>query len=338
METSRERVRKIFDLNSDGAGALWTGHPNGATIPIYAEKWGIEPTAEAIFNHLNDDCRWIMADWGYRHPQGMPMFNPHYGVKKLKSINTDGTFAEAETVADIEKYPWPDPEYCDFTDVYAAIDCFPDKMVFCGMWSPFFHVVADMFGMENYFVNMYANPAIVEAATEKVVDFYAAANDKFFAGLGGRADVMFFGNDFGTQRDLILSPDLFRRFVLPSFKRLIAVGKKYNKKIMLHSCGSIYRIIPDLIDAGIDALHPLQAQAAGMSAAELSQYKNHLAFVGGIDAQSFFVNATPDEIKREVHRVRGLLGPNLIVSPSHEEILPNVPAENVLAMAQAAKE
>lgn len=107
---------------------------------------------------------------------------------------------------------------------------------------------------------------------------------------------------------------------------------------MLHSCGSIYRIIPDLIDAGVDALHPIQAAAAGMSAKDLAQYKNDLVFVGGIDAQTFFVDATPQQIADEVKRVREILGPNYIVSPSHEEILPNVPAANMLAMAKAAKE
>ncbi len=204
------------------------------------------------------------------------------------------------------------------------------------MWGCYYHIVADFFGMENYFVKMYENPAVVEAVTERVVDFYVAANEKFFAGLGDRADIMFFGNDFGTQRDLILSPDLFRKFVLPSAKRLIAVGKKYNKIVMLHSCGSIYRVIPDLIDAGVDALHPLQAQAAGMSAQSLAQFKNDIAFLGGIDAQSFFVEATPAQIEEEVKRVRDILGPNIVISPSHEEILPNVPPANVLAMSRAA--
>ena len=211
-------------------------------------------------------------------------------------------------------------------------------MVFTGMWCPFFHQVADFFGMENYFIKMYECPEVVEAATEHIVDYYVAANEKFFASLGDRADAMFFGNDFGTQRDLFISPELFRKFVMPSFKRLIAVGKKYGKKIMLHSCGSIYRIIPDLIDAGVDVLHPIQAKAAGMSADELSQFKHDIAFVGGIDAQSFFVRATPQQIKDEVYRVRELLGPNIVISPSHEEVLPNVPAENILAMAEAARE
>ena len=89
---------------------------------------------------------------------------------------------------------------------------------------PVFHQVADFFGMENYFIKMYECPEVVEALTERIVDFYVAANDKFFAGLGDRADVMFFGNDFGTQRDLFVSPESFRRFVLPAVRRLIAVG------------------------------------------------------------------------------------------------------------------
>lgn len=75
-----------------------------------------------------------------------------------------------------------------------------------------------------------------------------------------------------------------------------------------------------------------------MSAQELAQYKDDLAFVGGIDAQSFIVDATPGEVSDEVKRVRDILGPNIVLSPSHEEILPNIPPANMLAMARAAKE
>lgn len=335
--TARERVSNIFRHSNAASSAMWTGHPNDKTIPIFAEKWGIEPTREAIFNYLNDDCRWITADAGYHHPDGLSAIDPGYKTER-KTLSSAGFFANAETLAEVDAYPWPDVKYCDFTDIYKQIEQYPDKMVFTGLWSPFFHQVADFFGMENYFIKMYECPEVVETVTERIVDYYVAANDKFFSELGDRADVMFFGNDFGTQLDLFISPENFRRFVLPSFKRLIAVGKKYNKLIMLHSCGSIYRIIPDLIDAGVDILHPIQAQARGMSAQELKQYKNDLAFVGGIDAQTFFVDATPQQIKDEVHRVRDILGPSIVISPSHEEILPNVPAENIFAMAEAARD
>lgn len=334
--TSREKVRKVFARKSDGEGVLWTGHPSDDILPILSKAWNIPPEREAVYRVMNDDCRWFMADSCYKHPDGQKMFDPAYG-KARNTLSAEGCFAECEEPSDLDFYPWPDVKHLDFTDLYKKIDEFQDKMVFTGFWCPFFHQMADFFGMENYFIKMYECPEVIEAATNRIVDFYVEANDLFFKGLGDRADAMFFGNDFGTQRDLFISPEAFRKFVLPSFKRLTAVGKKYGKFVMLHSCGSIYRIIPDLIDAGVDVLHPIQAQAAGMDAESLAQYKNDLAFLGGIDAQSFFVNATPEQMKAEVRRVRSVLGPNLVVSPSHEELLPNIPPENLLAMAEAAR-
>ncbi len=336
--TSRERGNAIFEHRNTDGPAFWTGHPNDRTIPLHAQAWGIDPTREAIYRYLDDDCRWFPANGHYFNEEGVPSaeFDMNWGHTRT-SINADGPLAEAETLADIRDYPWPRAENLDFAPVYAELEKHADKLVFTGAWSCFYHVVADLFGMENYFVKMYENPMIVEAVTEKVVDYYVEANERFYAGLGDRnADVMFFGNDFGTQRDLQISPECFRRFVLPSTKRILATGKRYGKKIMLHSCGSIRRVIPDLIDAGVDALHPIQAGAAGMDADSLAQFKNDIAFVGGINAQSFLVESTPEQIARETVRVWNTLGPNIILSPSHEEILPNVPAANLKAISDTA--
>lgn len=337
-KTPREKVLDVFNRKSDGSGVMWTGHPNDKTIPIYAKEWSIEPTREAIYEFLDDDCRWIRTDTAYIHPKGDPMFDPLYAIGKRSSLGQRGCFADAQSISDFDKYPWPDPDHFDFDQIYREIEKFQNKAVFTGSWSSFFHLVADFFGMENYFIKMHDEPALVHALTERITDFYTEANERFFSGLDNRADIMFFGNDFGSQLDLLISPDNFRTFVLPYFKRLINTGKKYGMKVLLHSCGSIYRIIPDLIDAGVDAIHPIQAAAKGMDAKSLAHFKNDIAFVGGIDAQSFFVYSTPEQIRQEVLRVRDVLGPNIIISPSHEEILPNVPAQNILAMAKAARE
>ena len=335
---SRELGNAIFERKNTAGPAFWTGHPNDKTIPIYAKEWGIEPTREAIHQYLRDDCIWLPSNGFYYDEEGnaVPQFDMDWGHKRA-SINTDGPFAEAETLQDIAGYPWPKADQLDFAPIYAELERNPDKLIFSGAWACFYHVAADLFGMENYFVKMYENPMIVEAVTEKVVDYYVEANERFYAGLGDRnADVMFFGNDFGTQLDLQISPEAFRRFVLPSTKRIIETGKKYGKKIMLHSCGSIWRVIPDLIEAGVDALHPIQAGAAGMDADSLSRFKNDIAFVGGINAQSFLVESTPEQIARETERVWNTLGPNIVLSPSHEEILPNVPAANMKAISDTA--
>ena len=94
-----------------------------------------------------------------------------------------------------------------------------------------------------------------------------------------------------------------------------------------------------LDDAGVDALHPIQAQAANMDAKTLArEFNGKIIFVGGVDTQRLLPNGTPQQVKEEVYRLRDLFGPNYIVSPSHESILPDVPWENVLAMAEAAAE
>jgi uroporphyrinogen decarboxylase len=334
--TSKERITAIFNRQGNGSIGFWTGNPHQDTTIKYNKIIGGEGN-EAIYTHLNDDCRWFFGELGYKHPQNKPLFDITGGKVKA-SLGEGGVFAETTELKDIENHPWPNPEYLDFSWVLSEAEKHRDRFVFSGMWSPFYHIVADYFGMENYFVKMYTEPAIVEAVTEKVLDFYEAANEKFFSEAGQVTDSFFFGNDFGTQRDTLISPDMFRKFVLPGMNRLMKVARKYDKKILLHSCGSIYKVIPDLIDAGIDALHPLQAKAANMDADSLSEFKNDIAFVGGVDTQELLVNATPEEVKADVYRLVETLGPNIVISPSHEAILPNVSWENVLAMREAVYE
>jgi uroporphyrinogen decarboxylase len=235
---SREKIRKIFELKSDGVSGYWTGSPHKDAAEIYMKKLKV-PDREGIFKYLKDDCRHFPADRGYIHPEGKPMFDIYGGKEKI-SHSQPGCFAECENISEVNKYPWPNPDYLNYSEVLKVIRQHGDKYIFSGLWSQFFHIVADFFGMENYFVKMYTDPEIVEAVTDHVVDFYAEANDRFFKDAGDDVDVFFFGNDFGTQLDLLISPEQFVKFVLPGFKRLIAVAKKYDKKVLLHSCGSIY--------------------------------------------------------------------------------------------------
>jgi uroporphyrinogen decarboxylase len=130
---------------------------------------------------------------------------------------------------------------------------------------------------------------------------------------------------------------MFDKFVLPYFQKITGQAKNSGYKVVLHSCGSIERVIPKLIDAGVDALHPIQARARNMGAETLARkYGEKVIFIGGIDAQGILPFGTPEQIRDEVNRLKNLFGSNFIVSPSHEELLPNIPPENILAMAEAA--
>ncbi len=184
---------------------------------------------------------------------------------------------------------------------------------------------------------MYTHPEVVEAVTNKICEFYFEANERFFDKAGNMIDGFFFGNDFGTQKDLICSPEMFDRFIMPWFKKFTDQAHSHGYQVILHSCGAIYKVIDRLIDARVDCLHPLQAKAHMMDADNLSsKFGGRITFMGGIDTQELLVTGTPEEVYNDVIRVKNSLSPNLIISPSHEALLPNVPPENIKAMAEAA--
>ena len=291
---------------------------------------------------LGDSCRWVMPEaFGmWAHPEGKPLWDV-LGGKERKSLSQPGVFGDCEDVSEVEAFDWPDEKYIDFTETISQLDQTRAKgqATLSGSWSCFFHIVCDFFGMENYFVKMYTDPDVVEAVTEHVANFYYNANEKLFSMVADKIDMFFFGNDFGSQKDMLISPELFDRFVMPHFARFTDQAHRYGMKVLLHSCGSIERIIPRLIDAGVDALHPIQALAANMDAVTLSRkYNGRIVFVGGVDTQRIMPFGTPQQVKDEVRRLRDLFGENYVVSPSHESILPEVPVANVVAMAEAAAE
>jgi uroporphyrinogen decarboxylase len=335
---SRERIRTIISGKPADRVGFWLGNPHPDTWPIFYKFFGTEDQT-AIRHRLGDDYAWITPDLipgSYRHPRGRAMFDlemekTHHGQA--------GPFANCEDPRDVENYEWPDPDYLDLSMCVDQLRNAGDLYRASGMWCPFYHVVMDLFGMENYLIKMYTHPEVVNAVTAHVVGFYYEANERLFALAGKEIDGFFFGNDFGTQRDLIVGPKLFDKFIMPWFHKFTDQGHNHGYQVILHSCGSVYRVIDRLIDAGVECLHPLQARAANMDAATLARdFKGRIAFLGGIDTQDLLVRGTPDEIKADVRRVKALLAPNLIVSPSHEALLPNVPPQNVVAMAEAALE
>lgn len=331
---SRTLVRDLIAGKPVPRCGFWMGNPDPATWPILRDFFKVETDGE-VRALLGDDLTWVMGDKGYRGAGGHPAFpNPRKG----DGLAAPGVFSDCESVAELESYPWPKVENLDFTAVLAELRGSGDIYRASGMWCPFFHLLGDLFGMEGYFIKMYTHPEVVHAVTRRMVDFFLAGTEKLFKEAGEEIDGFFFGNDFGTQRDILVSPECFREFIFPYFKELTDLGHAYGKQVILHSCGAIDKVIPDLIRLGVEALHPLQARAEGMGAEELRRYQGRVTFFGNIDTQDLLVNGTPEEVAADVRRVKRLLGPRLIVSPSHEALLPNIPPANVLAMSRAAFE
>jgi uroporphyrinogen decarboxylase len=336
--TSRERIRAIISGQAADRCGFWLGMPHADTWPIYHRHFGTT-TDEELRCRLGDDYRWICPQFfptTYKAPNGRGMFDG--GLKKT-AHGAAGPFATCEDPKAVEDFPWPKAEYLNFDDGLAALRKAGDFYRASGFWTCFYHNIMDLFGMEDYMVKMHTHPAVVHAVTDHVCQFYYDANELFLKAAGDEVDGFFFGNDFGTQLDLICGPEQFDEFILPWFRRFTDQGHRHGRQVILHSCGSIFKVVDRLIEARVDCLHPLQALAANMDAKTLARhFRGRITFMGGIDTQELLVSGKPADIKAEVRRVRKLLGPCLIVSPSHEAILPNVPPENVQAMADAVRE
>jgi uroporphyrinogen decarboxylase len=193
--------------------------------------------------------------------------------------------------------------------------------------------------MEQLMMDLYLNPGIVEAIVNKVEEFTIGCLEVALKKYPGLIDLIGSGDDYGTQNGLLISPDSIQQFFIPSLKRHYDLGKKHGTMGYHHSCGAIFDIIPLMIDAGLEILNPLQTSAIGMDPMKLKkEFGKDLCFHGGIDTQQTLVTGTPEDVKAEVRERIDVLGPEgYILSPSHT-LQADVPAQNIVAMYEEAKE
>jgi len=150
------------------------------------------------------------------------------------------------------------------------------------------------------------------------------------------------GDDLGTQESLLISPDMYRQILKPIHADYIAFIKERTKaKVFFHTDGDVFDLLDDFVEIGVDVLNPIQTSAGRMAnLAELKKrYGKNLVFCGAIDTHHVLPEGSPQEVRQEVRRVINILGEDggYMVAAVHT-IMPGVPAENVVAMAEAVKE
>ena len=156
------------------------------------------------------------------------------------------------------------------------------------------------------------------------------------AALGDKVQILHLADDFGTHESLLLSTRMFRTLIMPHYKRGIDwIHQNTKMKVLFHSNGAIFPLIPSLIEMGVDILNPVQITAKGMDPVRLKEaYGNQLVFWGGaVDCQKTLPLGTPEEVAREVEaNVKTLAAGGGYVGGAVHNIQPGVPAENVLAL------
>jgi uroporphyrinogen decarboxylase len=196
-------------------------------------------------------------------------------------------------------------------------------------------------GFEDWFTDLAADKRLAAALFDAAAEHNTALAEELLKEAGDLVDVVAISEDLGFQNGLIVSPELYRELFKPRHRKYFETVKKYTSAfIHLHSCGSIYKLIPDLIELGVDVLNPVQVAARDMDSSILGpEFGDRLSFWGAIDTQRVLPKGTPEEVKSEVkRRIRDLAPSGGYILAAVHNIQPGVPVENIIAMYEAGRE
>ncbi len=202
-----------------------------------------------------------------------------------------------------------------------------------------FEVPQWLYRPDTYFMYMALYPQAVHRLSEKLTEIYLANLEKWLGAVGKYIDIILFGDDLGAQKGPLISPGMYREYYKPYHKKMWQRVKELAAvKIMLHSCGAIEPFLDDLIDAGLDAINPVQTNCPGMDAESLKRkYGDRLCFWGGgCDMQQILPFGANQDIVNHVRRqVRALKPDGGFVFQQVHNIMANVPPENIVTMFES---
>lgn len=314
---------------------------------------GVETNNE-VLDALDVDLRWIYLPFkGPKERSAIPLGSEGTdfwgcGIRKVETaFNTYFEFdyhplAEANCVEDVENHSWPKVGWWDYSAITTAIQEANKKepraiMFFAGgaFETPWY-----LRGFEKLMMDLYQAPEVSQAICSKVEQYYRERALRVIEVANGQVDIIGSGGDVGTQRGMLLSPEIWREKIKPYSSSLISTFKQMGFTTFYHSCGSCVPIIEDLIEAGLDFLDPIQVTATGMKPEELfPKFGDRLSFHGAIDEVELLPHASAKEVYEETRRVIDILGANggYVVAPSHQ-VQGDTPPENVVAIFEAVRD
>jgi uroporphyrinogen decarboxylase len=238
------------------------------------------------------------------------------------------------SVAEIERcYVWPSPDWWDYSGVGQELKGQENYAVQGGGSEPFL-VYKDLRGQEQAFIDLVENPEIVHYCLDRLFALAYENTRRLFEAAPGQITFTYVAEDMGGQNDLLLSVAHIREFLLPRMKRIIDLSHQGGAFVFHHNDGAVRRILPDMVEAGIDILNPVQWRCEGMEREVLKRdFGTQVVFHGAMDNQRTLPFGTVDDVRREVLDNLRILGAGggYILAPCHN-IQALTPPENIVTM------
>ena len=337
------------------ATALGLGDESASAPEHGASKLlGLATPGEAVLQKLGIDVRGIylgkadqsgealLPDGTHRDELGVirrqPETMPYWDV-------TESPFSGEITIEDIQNWDWPDPSDPGYVrdlraqaeEVLENTDC----ALVLHLQDIIIHPSQYMLGFEKWYLSFMMEPDLISALMDILLDIRTEVTVRALKEVGDLIDVVSCSDDICDMRGPMISPEMYTRFIKPRHREYFETMRSLtDARILYHSCGSVLKLIPHFIDMGINFINPVQVSAADMDTDLLKrEYGDRIGFWGAIDTMQTLPFGTPEDVRKEVKRVVQDLAPGggYILSAVHN-IQPNVSAENIIAMYEAAKE
>lgn len=330
---------------------------NPDRIPM--DYWGTAEAGEKLVAHLgaadlNDALDRLHVDHPvtvagrYVGPK-LPEHTDEFGLQFARVEHEGGIYdevvnaplAELNSVAEVEaNYTWPSPDWYDYAHVRGEIEANPTRPIRGGGSEPFLRY-CQLRGLEKAFADMIENPELVHYGLGKLFDLAYEDTRRIYEQAGENGvQITYVAEDMGSQTNLIFAPRQIEEFFLPGMRRMIELAHEAGAFVFHHNDGAIRKIIPAMIDAGIDVLNPIQWRCEGMDRQGLkNDFGAQLIFHGAVDNQHTLPFGSAEDVRAEVRDNIAILGAGggYILAPCHN-IQVVGPAENVVAMYETGYE
>lgn len=300
------------------------------------------PDERALWKKLHIDGRVeVTPRWKLPHHPDDPAAD-QWGVRYQVIDHGTGSYEEpchhplagAESVADIHKHRWPNPDDFDYSVVTTAVESTDGTHPIHGGWFEPFLFYAYLRGLEEAFMDLLTEPDIADAILGHIFEFSFEYHRRLFEAGQGKIDTTWVAEDLGSQNGPLMGLDTYRRFLLSNQIRMADLARSHRVHVMYHTDGAARPFIPDLIDrVGIEVLNPIQWRCPGMERENLVRdFGDHVIFHGSIENQQVLPFGTPDEVAKEVTAsIRFYQDARWICAPCHR-LQPVTPTENILAL------
>lgn len=342
--TSKERVSRALEHKSpDRCPCDYIGTPE---VDEKLKAHFQTDSMETVLKELKVDIR--ILDAAYIGPE-LPVwddgrFMNYWGQIRKPIKNEAGTYNEAvelpyaafKSVEDVEKFRWPKVEWFDYSQLSEDCRKYSDYAIVFGSPGNMDLINGTSYGrgVEQVIYDIALEDPVGLACMEKRFECCYERSETALKAANGQIDILWIGDDYGTQNGLLMSPEKWRKLFFAKLKAMCDLGHKYGAKVMLHSCGSTRPLWPELIEAGVDIYDTVQPEAKNMNPAELkTQFGDKICFHGTISTQQTLPFSTAEQVAGEVRQRIETVGRNggLIVAPAHN-IQPDTPLENILAL------